>query len=242
MGYSADEFKFLEKSPNVMFMCNSCLGNSSVELLETAREVITEIHEMKTALEEVKKAVKSAPTAKAVKPENPQGKLYSDVLKSKSDFSRELRFSGIPEYKAEQIKPNRAENRREIFEHEEEQLGSAMKILGVEAKEISSFRRLGAYNPDKQRPRPLLVKFTQEYFAEKILARAAAFKNYEPTYNEKTYSIFVSKSLNLEEQKLEQKLLKKRRELLDSGEVEPKDLKIRKGTLYSKGVAVKLDE
>ena len=119
-------------------------------------------------------------------------------MKSKYDFSRELRFSGIPENKAEKIKPNRVEIRGEIFEHEEEQLGSAMKILGVGVKEISSFRRFGAYNPDKQRPRPLLVKFTQEYFVEKILARAAAFQTYEPKNNERTYSIFVWESLNLE--------------------------------------------
>ena len=118
----ADEFKFLEKSPDVMFMCNCCLGNSSIQLLETAREVITEIHEMKTALEEVKEAVQSVLTAKAVKPENPQDKLCSVVPKSKSDFSRELRLT---EYKAVEIKPNRAENRRgtKIFEKEEKQLG-----------------------------------------------------------------------------------------------------------------------
>ena len=59
-----------------------------------------------------------------------------------------------------------------------EQLGSAMKILGVEAEEISSFRRLGAYNPNKQRPWPLLMEFPQEYFAQELL-RAAAFKNYD---------------------------------------------------------------
>ena len=240
MNYSQEEFKFLEKASNVSFTCNECLGKSSAEVLDTAKAVMTELLEMKTALGEVKQAVQQT-QVKQMKPSEPPAKLYSDVLKSKSDYSRELRFSGIPEHKMKNANVNRAENRRDIFEHEEQQLGAAIQVLGIEPKEISSFRRLGPYDPEKSRPRPILVKFTQEYFAEKILARAVAFKDYEPKYEEKTYSIFVSKSLNVEEQKLEQKLLKKRRELLNSGEAEAKDLRIRKGVLYHKGTEVKIE-
>ena len=238
MGYNTDEFKFLQRTPNVAFMCNDCVGNSSAEVLDTAKAMMNEIIEMKTVLGDVKQAVQTVQTGTNAEH---QAKLYSNVLKSKSEYSRELRFSGIPEHKIEKVITNKAESRREIFEHEEHQLGAAIKALGVETKEISSFRRLGPFDPDKPRPRPLLVKFTQEYFAEKILARAAALKHYEPKYKEQTYSVFVSKSLNADEQKAEQKLLKKRSELLNSG-VESKDLKIRKGLLYCKDVEVKLDD
>ena len=66
-------------------------------------------------------------------------------------------------------------------------------------------------------------------------------KNYEPNIKGNKYSVFLSKSLDKEDQERERNLLKKRRELLENGN-EAKDIKIRKNILYLKNQAVNCTE
>ena len=108
-------------------------------------------------------------------------------------------------------------------------LKEVIKVRGVDGYEISSFRRIGQFKPEIPRPRLILVKFSQEYSVDRILSRTTKLKDYNPIYNDQNYTVFISKSLNPEEQKHEQKLLKKRRET--AGE---KQLRIRIGVLYLK--------
>ena len=114
-----------------------------------------------------------------------------------------------------------------------------IKVLGVDGYEISSFRRIGQFKPENPRPSFILVKFSQEYSMDKILSRTTMLKDYNRIYNDQNYLVFISKSLNPGEQKHEQKLLKKRRELLTAGE---KQLRIRNGVLYLKDKPVSLEE
>ena len=66
-------------------------------------------------------------------------------------------------------------------------------------------------------------------------------KNYEPNIKGNKYSVFLSKSLDKEDQERERNLLKKRRELLENGN-KAKDTKIRKNILYLKNQAVNCTE
>ena len=138
----------------------------------------------------------------------------------------------------EDVKPAR----KEIFDHDEILLSHVTDFLGVNSAEISSFRRLGKYNAESSRPRQILVKFSHALTVDKILARSAMLKMYEPTYNDKKYLVFVSKSLNKTEQEKEQKLLKKRREILDSGTVDPRNVRIRRGILLVNAKSVEIEE
>ena len=188
-------------------------------------KVTQELQELKSVVQEVKQT--TAVTSEA--------KLHFPIPKSKPDYKFELRFSGIPEFNSS----TKSANRKDVFEHNEKLLKEVIRVLGVDGYEISSFRCIGQFKPENPRPRLILVKFSQEHSVDRILSRTTMFKVYNPIYNDQNYSVFVSKSLNPEEQKHEQKLLKKRRELLTAGE---KQLRIRNGVLYLKDKPVSLEE
>ena len=164
-----------------------------------------------------------------------EAKLHFPIPKSKTDNIFELRFSGIPEFNSS----TKSANRNHVFVHDEKLLKEVIKIGGVVGYEISSFRRIGQFKLENPLPRLILVKFSKEYSVAKILSRTTMLKYYNPFYNDQNYSVFISKSLIPEEQKHEQKLLKKRRELLTAGE---KQLRIRNGVLYLKDKPVSLEE
>ena len=111
-----------------------------------------------------------------------------------------------------------------------------------EKKDITGFRRLGKFNSQNPRARQILIKFSNTYTVDKILARAPMLKVFEPTYNDEAYRVFVSKSLNKEEQMKERTLLKKRRELLDTSQHDPKKIHIKNLILYLNNQAVVIDE
>ena len=232
MGYSREEFQFLEKSPNVVFLCNLCLPDAQKNLQseKPAPEILKDVADLKQTVEAVKTMVgtlmqgtKSPPILEA---------KYPEVVKTTNDYALELRFSGIPELNFQTGAVTSKPNKKEIFEHDEKLISEAIGYLGVDHTEISGFHRLGKFNPDNTRPRQTLVKFRNSYIVDKLLARASMLKVYEPEFGNIKYRIYLSKSLNKEEQLLEQKLLRKRRELIDSQTVDPKQIMIRNGTLY----------
>ena len=135
---------------------------------------------------------------------------YSHVVKTKIDYDHELRFSGIPEYKDAENESTETVDRSKNFEHNEKLIRSAFENLGLNSIEISSFRRLGKFDLGKTRRRQILVKF-RDVFSRKNTSTRLQLKMYEPEYMGNKYSIFISKSLNKEEQAKEQSLLKKRR-------------------------------
>ena len=103
--------------------------------------------------------------------------------------------------------------------------------LGLSSVGVSGFRRLGNFDSTRLKPRQILVKFSDSYTVEKVLARSSMLKLYEPTYNRKTYHVFLSKSLTKEEQLKEQKMWK--REILNNDNVDPKSVQIKRGTFKS---------
>ena len=127
-------------------------------------------------------------------------------------------------------------------DHEEANILGVIENLGLSSVGVSGFRHLGKFDPTRLKPRQLLVKFSDIYTVEKMLARSSMLKLYEPKYNGKAYRVFLSNSLNKEEQLKEQKLLIKRREILNNDNVDPKSVHIKFGASYLKNQFFDLDE
>ena len=100
MGYSKDEFHFLERAPNVVFLCSSCLPDAqkSLKCDKTAPEVVQDVADLKQTVEAVKAMVRQL-VQNDKRPPKTEAK-YSDIVKNVSDYALEVRFSGIPEMKS----------------------------------------------------------------------------------------------------------------------------------------------
>ena len=51
-----------------------------------------------------------------------------------------------------------------IFERDEKMISDTMKLLGANAEEISSFRRLGKLNAPNKRPRPIFGEVSKCFY------------------------------------------------------------------------------
>ena len=149
-------------------------------------------------------------------------------------FDQELRFSSLPELKLQKKELNKenGEKRKLIFEHEDNMICEVANYLGIDKIEISGFHRLGKFDAASTLTRQKLVKFKNRYNVKKLLVRASMLKNYDPEYACEKYKVYLSKSLNREQQLHEKKLLKKRRELINQENCGPKQINIRSGILY----------
>ena len=90
--------------------------------------------------------------------------------------------------------------------------------------EINDIIRLGKYNENKTRT--ILIKIPNPWQRRKILLSARELKTFDTP-------IFISRQLTREEADLENKALKRRREMIQEG-IESKNLRINDGILYQK--------
>ena len=184
----------LGKIRGLFWICDSCISDDPLERLSNS--VSRELSEIKTTIQDALVDIKSSIVANTQASTNIEAKSFADIvkadfaplikqsinqMKNKSDFSKELRFSGIPEYNSvSDIRPNRSE----IFEHDEKSIKDTLENLGFEdpSSIFSSAQRLGKFSSTNIRPRTILVKFNNEYIAEKILSRALKLKDYVGHY------------------------------------------------------------
>ena len=134
MGYTVEEFNFLGKSKNVLFVRDECLADGTAHALDTVNSLSLEIVNLKNSVGEIKEAVcngsqekvtQELQELKSVVQEVKQttavtseAKLHFPIPKSKTDYNFELRFSGIPEF----ISSTKSANRKDVFEHDEKLL------------------------------------------------------------------------------------------------------------------------
>ena len=90
--------------------------------------------------------------------------------------------------------------------------------------EINDIIRLGKY--DENKTRTILIKIPNPWQRRKILLSARELKTFDTP-------IFLSRQLTREEADLENKALKRRREMIQEG-IESKNLRINDGILYQK--------
>ena len=72
----------------------------------------------------------------------------------------------------------------------------------------------------------MLVKFKNSFNVDKSLARASMLNTHEHEYMDEKDKVYISKSLDKEQQLIEQKLLKKRMEMIDPEKCHPRDILI----------------
>ena len=94
-------------------------------------------------------------------------------------------------------------------------------ISKIDANSIKDYHRLGKYNPNRSKPRPILVKFLRSADVTSILFEKS---NLASPFSIKT-------DMTVEEKKIEGLLLKERWELLQKG-IDRSQIKIRQNNLY----------
>ena len=94
-------------------------------------------------------------------------------------------------------------------------------ITTLEPNAIKDCFRLGKFNPNSTRPRPLMVKFLRSIDVASILSNRKLLKA----------SIFIKPDMSVEERKNEALLLKERRSLIEKG-VARNRIKLHSSTLF----------
>ena len=143
-GILLDNFKFLERTANVKFLCNGCIS------ADIRPKSTVDVGELSKGIEDIKESleiINSWPTCNHSPPQLEA--KYSSVIKSSSDISQELRFSGMTEVS---MGTDSKSDKSNIFEHDEKMISDTMKLLDAKAEEFSSFRLLGKFNAINKRP------------------------------------------------------------------------------------------
>ena len=142
------------------------------------------------------------------KPQNRNEPKQHALNKPESSYNG-IRIKGLVELDSK--------NSRDRHEYYLEEVNKLFAFLTVEAK-ITDLKRLGKYEEGK-RPRTVVVKVSNELQKRLILMSLAKLKNYDKT-------LFVSKELSPIEFLIENKLLRKKRTMIEIG-VSAKNLRLR---------------
>ena len=116
-----------------------------------------------------------------------------------------------------------------------EETAAVEKIFGylTEPLTIWNMKRLGSFKKDRNRPRTIIVTLPHVWDVRKVLSKAPLLKNY-------VSKVYLSKSLSHPEIVMENAILKKRRELIESG-IPKEALKIRSLKLLKDGEVVNIE-
>ena len=130
------------------------------------------VGELSKGIEDNKQSVEIIKSRPSCKPPQLEAK-YSSVIKSSSDITQELRFSGMLEIS---IGIDSKIDKSNIIEHDEKMKSD---------NGIADGNFLGKFKATKKRPRQILVKFRNAIKADRLFARATMLKNYE----QRSYSL-----------------------------------------------------
>ena len=130
----------------------------------------------------------------------------------------QTKIDGIPEADKEQ---------KQTLNYEEEKVNGIMEFLN-EKPTVIRIRRIGKFDPLKERPRSMIVTLKNPWDVRKILAKAHELKHFPEK------RIMISESLTYYERQVERTLLFKRKKLIDSG-IQRQQLKIRNLKLFKDG-------
>ena len=147
-------------------------------------------------------------------------KKLTQVPSSKTSTKLDRKFN-LVFYSIEESPPNTVRSERLKAE-----LSRILDVINnlvsnIDASSIKDYHRLGKYNPNRSKPRPILVKFLRSADVTSIL--------FEKSYLASPFSIKTD--MTVEEKKIEGLLLKERWELLQKG-IDRNQIKIRQNNLY----------
>ena len=220
---------------HIFYLCDICVKNkTTIKLLQPSI-----VETVKKSLQEtVPKIINN--TLKEVV--NPGVATPSSHSFSSSNNSPENTFiiNGVPDLGDSEIKQTEddAVALDKIFSHISEDSAniiSARRLGKKRASTQNSSRSQGLSPSGSQgvQCRPLLVT-CNPWFLRKCLAKSYKLQDYE-------HRIYFKKYLTSSERSVEKKLLAKRYELLQSGEYERKQFRIRKLELFYNGVKIPVD-
>ena len=170
------------------------------DLEETRAEIKVNNLSINAQLQELKSMIEVKTNAAPPPPCEPKPVMHVHHSKKATKEQYDgIRFRGIPELKTS--------NSRERYEHDLKQVKLITKHLNVTCN-VTDLKRLGKFSEGKDRT--LIAKIDSDYAKRLILLSLRKMKDYRTP-------VFISKELNPEEQKIENELLQKRREMLKNG-------------------------
>ena len=218
----------MEISQNILTFCNDCVKNNQKdkvlykiashqddsstshlaekvenEIKSTAKnhgdqmqKVLEVVDEIKGKISTIGSEMKKAPTVP--EPNNPKTRVPTKKQANKENCDG-IRLRGIPEMDSE--------NARERLEDDTAQVADILSFLQIECP-ITDLKRIGPF--DKDKTRTIVIKLANEHQKRLVLLSAHKLAKYKQ-------KLYLSKELTQEEQTLENKALKLRRELIDKG-------------------------
>ena len=155
-----------------------------------------------------------------------KGAQNAEAQKSNHNINQSFRIQGLKE--------DPSKSKSENFVPTNSELNEILFMIGAEPH-VLEFRRLGKFNPERMKPRPLLVTVANEHQARLTLA-----KSHEHRQDLTKRNIYFLHALPREDAMKENFILKKRRQLLDQG-VPREKLRIRNLELFNDGKKVHLE-
>ena len=158
-----------------------------------------------------------------------QQRNYADATVSEATATQVARTNHVQNYVSQRnqyeiridgISKLGAPNATEQIENDRQTISNVLTCLdeGHKLGHIDNIEPLGRFDKGKKRPRTVLVRFKTEFAPQKILAKAYLMIDYDKKF-------YISPPLSESGRKIEQKVLKKRLELLDVENVDRQVLK-----------------
>ena len=212
---------------NVLLLCNKCVEKCHETIIqdvnenkENQRKQMQKIELEMTAMKQTISEIKTFLThrAKEAEAQNSVKTSGTNIPKKPLEELDGIRIRGIKE--CADKKPMNRQN------YDYMKVQKVLTHLNV-STEINDIIRLGKY--DENKTRTILIKIPNPWQRRKIFLSAREFKTFDTP-------ILLSRQLTCEEADLENKALKRRREMIQEG-IESKNLRINDSILYQRSQA-----
>lgn len=230
-GLSSEDLQVLSKLPSsVMFFCTVCQPKVSLafkffnDIQENHKALDTKLKQLEEKVDQhIKKGEKlvhetlASQTPVSDTTPVPVNKTPTTAPRlSPSDRGCNVVIYGIKENPSG---TKRSDRQKTDFDNIIHTLSSAN--VPVQASSIRDFYRLGKFNPDQSRPRPILIKFLRVFDAEAVLSKRSNLRA----------PIVIKHDMTKEERYTESLLLRERWNLVQKG-IERKFIKIRNSQIF----------
>jgi len=202
---------------------NSSLEKKTVTLEQKITDNFNKITELQQKITQITTENKPLSANNTISQQNSTA-TYKNT-KVDNELKYKLRFSGIRECTTTKFHSERKNN-------DLNKIVEILNFMGINNNGIRDIQRLGKFNSAHKSPRKILVTFTTVWQAYQVMREAYKLKEY-------TFKVFVAPALSREDAENENKLLKRRRELIEEG-VDAKLLKVKNLKLYQEDKEVEV--
>jgi len=202
------------------YFCLYCELQAQKAEIDNLMETITQLQ---TSLSELKRKLESSQqtqtTSKSI-PSSTTAIVLNSAQSSLNQSNAEKKFNivvyGIPE------SPKNTNRQLRIKKDMENVIEALLKTDNeIQSADIKDLYRLGKYDPENERPRPLLIKLLRSNMVFDILSSKTKLEA----------PIYIKPDMTYQERQKERILLKERRSLIDQG-TERRHIKIRSDSIF----------